>query len=148
MSSAAIDAVRAAKGKRNFGLLAQEVFSLDAAIQWVALEEAGREPRWAWRGPKTGSLCVGTTTYDAELVDPLLLMLAEGSDGSHGHDAITNPHRLLFVVLAYADLVQIVARFGPHAHVSVATDQSIDVNALGARLANLLDRSAQEPLLQ
>lgn len=148
MSSVANDTLRTANGKGSFGLLALEVFSLDAAIQWVALEEAGREPRWAWRDPETGSLCAGTTTCDAERGDPLLLMLAEGRDDFCGHHAITNPRHLLFVVLAYTDLVQIVARFGPHAHVSVATGRNIDANTLGTRLANLLHRNAQETLLQ
>lgn len=148
MISAAIDTGMANNRKRTFGLFAQVVFSLNAAIQWIALEEAGREPRWAWRDPETGSRRAGTTTRDAELVDPLMLMLAEGRDDLYGHDAITNPHRLLFVVLAYADLVQIVARFGAHAHVSGATDPSINANALGARLAHFLERSAQEPSLQ
>lgn len=63
MSSGANGTLRAADGKGSFGLLAQEILSLGAAIQWVALEEAGREPRWAWRDPETVRLCAGTTTY-------------------------------------------------------------------------------------
>ena len=38
---------------------------------------------------------------------------------AHGDDTSANPHHLLFVVLAYADLVQIVTRFGPEANISV-----------------------------
>jgi hypothetical protein len=148
MSSGVNDPLRAANGKKNFGLLAQEVFSLDDAIQWVALEEAGREPRWAWRDPETGSLLAGTTTCDAAPDDPLKLMLAKEGDDLYSHEASTNSHHLLFVVLAYADLVQIVARFGPAAQVSVATDRSVDMYTLGTRLANLLHRSVQVPLLQ
>jgi hypothetical protein len=138
----------AANGKWTFRLLAQEVLSLDAGIRWIALEEAGREPRWAWRDPETGRLCTATTTGSANLVDPLLLMLAEGRDELYGHEAITNPHRLLFVVLAYTDLVQVVARFGLNSHVSVATDCRADVYTLGTRLADLLDRCASGPLLR
>src|SRR5208337_3741327 len=107
MRSGVNDALGAGNGRGNFGLLAQEVFSLDTAIQWVALEEAGREPRWVWRDRETGRLHGGTTKINAELVDPLLLMLAEGHDDLYSPEAITNPHRLLFVVLAYEDLVQI-----------------------------------------
>jgi hypothetical protein len=40
------------------------------------------------------------TTSDTELVDPLMLMIAEGGDGSYGQEESKNPHRLLFVVLA------------------------------------------------
>jgi hypothetical protein len=148
MSSGASDNITAASGKRTFGLLAQEVFSLDAAIEWVALEEAGREPRWAWRDSENGILYSGTTTNDAELVDPLLLMLAEGHDNLHGQGADTYLHRLLFVVLAYADLVQIVARFGLDAHVSVAVERRADAYTLGTRLADLLHRCVAEPLRQ
>lgn len=138
--------VTAAQGNVSFRWFAQEVLSLDAGIRWVVLEEAGREPRWAWREPETGRLCTATTTCNADLVDPLMLMLAEGRDELYGHEAARNPHRLLFVVLAYADLVQIVARFGVNSHVSVATDCRADAHTLGMRLVNLLDRCASEPL--
>jgi len=62
--------------KAAFALLAREVFALDTAIQWFALEKAGREPCCAWRDAETGP--------DAELVDPFVLMLAEGRDGLYG----------------------------------------------------------------
>src|SRR5205823_14451189 len=45
-----------------FALFAREVFALDTAIQWFALEKAGREPCYAWRDAETGP--------DDELVDP------------------------------------------------------------------------------
>ena len=38
----------------------------------MVLEEAGCEPRWAWRDPETGKLCLATTTNNAQLIDPLL----------------------------------------------------------------------------
>jgi len=48
-----------------------------------------------------------------------------------------NPHQ------AYADLVQIVARFGPEAHISVAIAAGTDACASGTRLIKLSDRSLQ-----
>jgi hypothetical protein len=84
------------------------------------------------------------TTPDTELVDPLVLMLAEGRDGLYGQEERRNPHRLLFVVLAYADLVQIVARFGRSDHVGVAVNRYADVYTLGRKLTELLDRRTQE----
>src|SRR2546430_81403 len=93
--------------KAAFAMFAQEVFELDTAIQWFALEKAGREPCCARRDTETGRVFAAATT--TELVDPFVLMLAEGRDGL---EEGRNHHRLLFVVLAYADLVQIVARFG------------------------------------
>jgi hypothetical protein len=112
----------------------------------VALEEAGCAPRWAWRDPESGKLCVGeTTSNNDELVDPLLLMLAEGRDDLYGDSMNANERHLLFVVLAYADMAQIVARFGRDAHVSVATDEHVDAYRLGTRLAKLLDRRSELP---
>jgi hypothetical protein len=125
--------------KAAFAMLAQEVFELDTAIQWFALEKAGREPCCARRDTETGRVFATATT--TELVDPLVLMLAEGRDGL---EEGRNHHRLLFVVLAYADLVQIVARFGRYDHVGVAVDRHADVYTLGGKLTELLDRRANE----
>jgi len=130
--------------EKAFDLLAQEVFALDTAIQSLALEKAAREPLWARRDSETNSLCADTTTRAADLVDPLLLRLAEGRDGLYGSEEGTNPHRLLFVVLTYADFVQIVARFGRYDYVTVAVDTGADAYALGRRLTNLLDRYTQQ----
>jgi len=74
-------------------------------------EKAGREPCCAWRDAETGP--------DAKLVDPFVLMLAEARDGLYGHEESRNPRGLLFVVLAYADFVEIVARFGPYDYAGV-----------------------------
>ena len=82
--------------KAAFAMFAQEVFELDTAIQWFALEKAGREPCCARRDTETGRVFVAATTPDTELVDPLVLMLAEGRDGL---EECRNHHRLLFVVL-------------------------------------------------
>jgi len=61
----------------TFGWLAQQVLSLDPGIEWVALEEAGRGPRWAWNEPIRGRLFAGTTTVDGQLIDPLLPLLVD-----------------------------------------------------------------------
>jgi hypothetical protein len=140
--------IMAARRKRDFRSLAQELLALDDAIKWIALEEAGCEPRWAWRDSETGRLCAGTTSYDAELVDPLLLMLAEGRENLYDHETGPELHHLLFVVLAYADLVQIVARFGPDAYVSVAADRRTDAYSLGTELTHLLNQYLEQAVIQ
>ena len=131
----------------RFGMLARHVLSLDSAIEWVALEEAGREPRWAWRDPESGEVCAGSAKGNAEVVDPLLFMLADGFDDLHGEGRLDNPHHLLFVVLAYADMVQIVGRLGRDARVSVTLAPRIDPYALGTKLASVLDRCTQPPVV-
>lgn len=132
-----------ATDKAAFASLAQEVFALDTAIQWFALEKVGRGSCCARRDAETGTVFAATTP-DTELVDPLVLMLAEGRDGLYGHEESTNPHRLLFVVLAYADVVEIVARFGRSGHAGVAVNRHADVYALGRKLTQLLDRRTEE----
>jgi hypothetical protein len=127
-----------------FALLAQEVFALDTAIQWFALEKAGRESRCALRDAETGAVFSAVIMPDTGLVDPLVLMLAEGHDGLHGQEESGNPHRLLFVVLVYEDLVEIVARFGRYDHVGVAVNRYADVYTLGRKLTELLDRRKQD----
>jgi hypothetical protein len=127
--------------KITFSTLAEQVLSLDGAIEWVALEVAGRGPHWAWREPDTGRLCSGSTTSDYEVVDPLLLVLADhpcylGSEG-----VTDDPHRVRFIVLAYTNTMQIVARLAPKAHVVVALSSGIDPYRLGRKLVNLLDRA-------
>ena len=139
MSAPTKIALESTDGKVPFGVLARQVLALDAAIEWVTFEEPGREPRWAWRDAETGTIRAGTTTKSAHVVDPLLLLVAGGCDELDAAPTITNPHRLLFVVVAYADIVQIVARFGADAYVSVAASPSIDAHALGTRLISLLE---------
>ena len=92
-------------------------------------------------------MCAGSAKGNAEVVDPLLFMLADGFDDLHGEGRLDNPHHLLFVVLAYADMVQIVARLGRDAHVSVALAPRIDPYALGTKLASVLDRCTQPPVV-
>jgi len=139
--------IKGAYGNPSSRILSQQVFSLHPGVEWVVLEEAGCEPRWAWRDSDTGKLCLGTTRNNAQLIDPLLFMLAEPSDDVSEEEAVTNSHRLLFVVLAYADMVQIVARMGADAHISVAVSPAIDAHSLGTKLTSLLDRSLHSPVL-
>ena len=134
-------------GRQPFRILAQQVFELHPGIEWVVLEEAGCEPRWAWRDPDTGKLHLATTANNAQLIDPLLFMLAARSDDVAEEEKITNPHRLLFVVLVYADIVQIVARLGTEAHVSVGVSSAVDAPSLGTKLTRLLDTYVQQPVL-
>ena len=112
--------------KAAFALLAQEVFALDTAIQWFALENVGRGSCSARRDAETGTVLAASATPDTELVDPLVLMLAEGRDGLYGQEESRSPHRLRFVVLAYADVVEIVAWFGRSGHAGVAVPFSPD----------------------
>jgi hypothetical protein len=130
--------------KADFALLAQEVFALDTAIQWFALEKLGRGSCCARRDKETGTVLAAAITPDAELVDPLVLMLAEGRDGLYGQEKSRNPHRLRFVALAYADVIEIVARFGRYGHAGVAVNRHADVYTLGRKLTELLDRRTEE----
>jgi hypothetical protein len=145
MSAGANNTFRVGLGKGAFGLLMREIFALDSAVHWIALEQAGREPRWAWRDSNTGQLYAGASANNAELLDPLLLMLAEGHVELDSRRATANPHHLRFVVLAYEDSSQIVARFGSDAHISVAVDVHADAYVFGARLTGLLNRPAHGP---
>lgn len=135
MSSLAEMDVMGLSRKMPFCALVQQVFSLDSAIQWVALEEAGREPRWAWRDPETGELCAGTTMENVLLIDPLMLMLAEGPEAMIGDREGADLHQLRFIVLHYADLVQIVAHFGRYAHIGVAIAPGADPCVLGTKVS-------------
>ena len=130
--------------KAAFVSLAQEVFALDTAIHWFALENAGRGSCCARRDAETVAVFAAAATPDTELVDPLVLMLAEGRDGLYGQEESKNPHDLLFVVLAYADVVQIVARFGRHGHAGVAVNRHADVYTLGRKLTEILGRRTEE----
>src|SRR5438067_8386208 len=130
--------------KAAFALLGQEVFALDTAIQWFALENVGRGSCSARRDAETGTVLAASATPDTELVDPLVLMLAEGRDGLYGQEESRSPHRLRFVVLAYADVVEIVAWFGRSGHAGVAVNRHADVYTLGRKLTELLDRRTEE----
>jgi len=130
----------------SFGILAKQVLSLDAAIEWMVLEEAGREPRWAWRNPRDGNLRMRFSRDYAQVVDPLLFMVADGDGGPKNGEAIGNAHRVRFVVLAYADMAQVVARL-PNGHITAAISPETDAYAVGRKLAGLLDRCMQRPVL-
>ena len=49
-------------------------------------------------------------------------------------------HHLLFIVLHFVGLVQIVARFGRYAHVGVAIGPGTDACLLGTKLIKLLNQ--------
>lgn len=133
--------------KMTFRTLAQQVLSLDGAIEWVALEEAGRGPRWAWREPNTGELCAGTTSFGYEVVDPLLFLAADHPSALSGEARVDNPHRVRFIVLAYTNTMQIVARLDANAHVVVALSPGIDPYLLGRKLVSLLDHAVHPAVL-
>ena len=59
----------------RFGVLAREVFSWDAAIGWIALDDPGASTPLKWRDPDT-RLGPGHNARSNNS-DPLLLMLAE-----------------------------------------------------------------------
>jgi|ERR1700687_2541699 hypothetical protein len=130
--------------KAAFALLAREVFALDTEIRWFALEQAGREPCCARRDAETGRVFAAAITPETELVDPLVLMLAEGRDGLYGQEESRNPRGLLFVVLAYGDFVEIVVRFGRYHHAGVAVNRHADVFTLARKLTELLDHRTEE----
>ena len=77
---------------------------------------------------------------NALLVDPLMLMLAEGPEAMIGDGGSADFHQLRFIVLHYVDLVQIVARFGRYAHIGVAIAPGTDACVLGTKLIKLLNR--------
>jgi hypothetical protein len=93
-----------AQARWSFDALAKDVLSLDAAIEWIALEQAGREMRWGWRDTSSGKVRTAVASPDLPAVDPLLLLIAEGGDRPAG----TIGSRLLLVLVAYGDRTQIV----------------------------------------
>lgn len=122
-----------------FGRIVREILSLDPAIRWVALEEAGYPPRWVWHDPEEGQLRLGTGAHADELLDPLILVLAEGRDELYGAGDGSPSQPLRFVLLAYDGWVQIAARWRRDAHVSVGVASTADAYRLGRKLASLLD---------
>lgn len=106
-----------------FERLAREILSLDPGIRWVAMEQAGQEPRWAWLDPDSGRLHVGSTNGGPG--DKQMIMPDQAGYNLGGSQANATVHRLLFVVLAYAEVMEIVARLGPDSHISIAADVSV-----------------------
>ena len=111
----------------SFGNLAQQLLALDAGIESVAWEEAGRQAQCARREPGSGH---------PQPIDPMLFILADGH--VQRDETSADPRRLLFVALAYEDAVQIIARLGSGAHVTVAMSPGVDTYALGVRLLKVL----------
>jgi hypothetical protein len=125
-----------ALGNDAFRRIVKEVLALDRRIRWVAFEEAGQPPRWVSRNPADSRLSVGTSGCGDELLDPLILVLAEEREEIYGHGSTRRPLR--FLMLVYNDLVQIAARCGPDSHVSVGMDPATDAYALAEKLAGLV----------
>ncbi len=58
--------------------------------------------------------------------------------------ASANSHQLRFIVLDYVDLIQIVARVGTHAQISVAIGPGTDGWELGTKLIKLLSERTRK----
>jgi hypothetical protein len=130
------------RSEQAFQTLVRHVFSLDRKIRWLAVEEAAQAPKWAWR--EDDGVYHATTCQPAELVDPLLFLIADA--GCEGPSASSSePHPLLFAVLAYRDLVQVVARYAPGSHITVAADPDVDAYHLGRMLSQFLARYMPAP---
>ncbi len=125
---------RVVAGIEPFRHIVRDVLSLDRAVRWVAFEQAGQPPRWVSRDPESGKFLVGTGSCNDELLDPLILILAEGRHEIYEQRSSLRPVR--FVLVAYDDLVQIAVRCGPDSHISIGVDPSADVYRLAAKLAN------------
>jgi hypothetical protein len=125
-------------GVTRFGVLAREVFSWDAAIRWIALDDPGGRRRFEWRDPDS-RLGAVVTTPEVLTVDPLLLMLAENRGDIYCGGNSADPRDLWFVVLAYRDRAQIVTRFGRYGQINIGVSPAADAYRVGTRLAGLLD---------
>lgn len=125
-------------GEMRFGVLAREVFSWDAAIRWIALDDRGRQ-QLEWRDPNAEVAAAATTPGPPFTVDPLLLMLAESRHDIYNSGDTTDPQHLRFVVLAYRDGAQIVTKFGRYGQLSIGIGLAGNAYQVGTRLAGLLD---------
>ena len=134
--------MRSTNGVTRFGVLAREVFSWDAAIRWIALDDPGRGLQLEWRGPDT-RLAAAATTPEALTIAPLLLMLAENREDIYSGGNSEGPRDLRFVVLAYRDRVQVVTEFGRYSHINIGVSPAADAYRVGIRLAGLLDSSVK-----
>lgn len=114
---------------------ARDLFALDRRIRWVAFEEPGRPSRWVSRDPVGGTLWIKTGSRGNELLDPMILVLAEEREADSGHGNISHPLR--FLILAYDDLVQVAARCGVVSFISAGIDPAADACALANELASL-----------
>lgn len=126
---------RVVAGIEFFRRIVRDVLSLDRAIRWVAFEQAGQPPRWVSRDPENGKFRVGTGSCNDEMLDPLILILAEGRHEIYGQGSSLRPVR--FVLVAYDDLVHIGVRCGPDSHISVGVDPSADAYGLAAKVADI-----------
>jgi hypothetical protein len=128
--------MRNANGELRFGALAREVFSWDAAIRWIALDNPGRQPLMEWRDAVAAA---AERSAQSVTVDPLLFMLAGSRDDIYQRSDSTEPHHLRFVVVAYRDRAQIVTRFGRYGQINIGVGLSGNAYQVGLRLTRLLD---------
>lgn len=143
---ASLPAAMAVSGKTSFAILARRIFSLNPTIQLVVLNEVGSDECWAWRNPVTGEVCSHAAANTADAVDPLAFILSEDANGVAAQQSI-DPYRLLFVVLAYDDILQILVRLGGTANLSVAVPPGTDAYALGRQIVRLIDSCAPGPVV-
>jgi hypothetical protein len=134
--------MRKTNGVPRFDLLAREVFTWDAAIRWIALDEPGCRPQLEWREPDT-PLAAAAATPEALTIDPLVLMLAEDRHDIYGGGNCAASRDLRFVVLTYRDRAQIVTRFGQNGYINIGVNPAADAYRVGTRLAGLLDGSVK-----
>jgi len=99
--------------------------------------ERSRDRETAWRHD----------VQSCALIDPLLFMVADDYDCASGAAATLSPRRLRFVILAYTDMVQIVARFGADSHASIAISPGLDTYMLGTKLVKVLERWTRMPVM-
>jgi len=125
-------------GEMRFGVLTREVFSWDAAIRWIALDDHGRQ-QLKWHDPNVEVVAAATTPGYPLTVDPLLLMLAESRPDIYNSRDREDPQHLRFVVLAYRDGAQIVTKFGRYGQLTIGMGLAGNAYQVGTRLAGLLD---------
>ena len=75
-----------------------------------------------------------------------MLMLAEGPEAMTGEGGSADSHQLLFIVLHFVSLVQIVARFGRYVHIGVAIAHGTDPCVVGTKLIKLLNEFTHKHL--
>ena len=126
------------KRATRFDAVAREIFSWDAAILWIALDEPGRQLQLEWRNCDIDSTGTGITPAHLT-IDPLLFMLAANSPDIYHRSDRVDPQHLRFVVLAYAGYSQIVAKLGRYGQLNIGMGLAGDAYEVGSRLARLLD---------
>lgn len=118
-----------------FWQVVEAILSLDRAIRWVAWEETGQPPRWVWRDPGKGNLQRGTGSWNDELLDPLIPVLAERRNDIYGME--TDSPQVRFIIIAYRNLVQVAVPCGPHSHLTFGVEPGADACRLATTAAGM-----------